>query len=106
MREYNNSNTAKETTEQKKARLAKMRGYNNSNTAKETTEQRKVRLAKMREHNNSKRQNETAQKREARLAKEQPLLESFITLYVLDHCIFALAVTRYGINILSNQQTD
>ena len=48
-----------------------MREYNNSHTAKETTEQRNTRLAKMRKYNNSKRQNETTEQREARLAKER-----------------------------------
>ena len=71
MREYNNSNIAKETTEQRKARLAKLKEYKKSNKVKETTEQRKARLAKMREYNNSKRQNETTEQREARLAKER-----------------------------------
>ena len=48
-----------------------MREYSNSHTAKEATEQRNARLAKMREYNNSKRQNETTEQREARLAKER-----------------------------------
>ena len=65
-----------ETTEQREARLAKMREYNNSNRAKrqnETTEQREARLQKMREYikNSRKRTktNETTKQREARLAK-------------------------------------
>ena len=48
-----------------------MREYSNSHRAKEATEQRNARLAKMREYNNSKRQNETTEQREARLAKER-----------------------------------
>ena len=78
-REYRNrkkrTRKQNETTEQRAARLAKMREYNNSNRAKrqnETTEKRAARLAKMREYNNSnraKRQNETTEQKEARLAK-------------------------------------
>ena len=71
------------TTEQTKARLAKMRKYSDSKKEKiknETTKQREARLAKMREYKNSKkstRTNETAGQREARLAKkrERELLE-------------------------------
>ena len=74
-RKYRNcmkkTNRQNESTEQREARLAKMREYNNSHTAKETTEQRNTRLAKMRKYNNSKRQNETTEQREARLAKER-----------------------------------
>ena len=71
------------TTEQTKARLAKMRKYSDSKKEKrqnETTKQREARLAKMREYKNSKkstRTNKTAGQREARLAKkrERELLE-------------------------------
>ena len=69
MREYNNSHTAKETTEQRNARLAKMREYSNSHTAKETTEQKNARLSKMREYSNSHTAKETTEQRNARLAK-------------------------------------
>ena len=70
------SNTKKvrrhnESTEQRKARLAKMREYNNSKRKNETGEQREARCAKNREYNISKKQNETAEQREARLAKNR-----------------------------------
>ena len=42
-----------------------------TNRQNESTEQREARLAKMREYNNSERQNETTEQREARLAKER-----------------------------------
>ena len=61
-------------TEQSEGR-AKSRKYRNcmkkTNRQNESTEQREARLAKMREYNNSKRQNETTEQREARLAKER-----------------------------------
>ena len=70
------SNTKKvrrhiESTEQREARLAKMREYNNSKRKNETGEQREARCAKKRKYNISKKQNETAEQREARLAKNR-----------------------------------
>ena len=60
-----------ESTEQREARLAKMRENNNSKRKNETGEQREARCAKKREYNISKKQNETAEQREARLAKNR-----------------------------------
>ena len=70
------SNTKKvrrhiESTEEREARLAKMREYNYSKRKNETGEQREARCAKKREYNFSKKQNETAEQREARLAKNR-----------------------------------
>ena len=47
-----------------------MTKYNDSKRRNETTEQREARLAKMKEYNSSKRPSETTEQREARLAKE------------------------------------
>ena len=60
-----------ESTEQREARLAKMRENINSKRKNETGEQREARCAKKREYNISKKQNETAEQREARLAKNR-----------------------------------
>ena len=69
------SNTKKvkrqnESTEQREARLAKLREYNISKRQNETAEQREARLAKMRKYKISKKQNESAEQRKARLAKK------------------------------------
>ena len=60
-----------ESTEQREARLAKMRKYNISKRQNETAEQREARVAKVRQYDISKKQNKTAELREARLAKKR-----------------------------------